>query len=222
MPLKDLIVKADRMVLRVVSHYVKRWIAHHEEKKHKIDFLILAEKCRTGALVIWALAIPAALWAIGGEAMHAGIHVVVWGILATMEWFGIELMTRTQKMFHDFRFAARENPQVYESEKLTCHLLFEESRRRRLTEMAIMGAFVGSMFLIFAGLTEAGDPNNLVWQFLLANTAAGSILRYVPYVFDFEPPKKKKKASERISEMLTQLWKELTEGFAPAPAYRRA
>lgn len=219
--MKELAIKADRKVLQILTSYVRRWVEHKDFEKHKIDFLILAERWRVAALVVWALAIPAMLWAIQGKPIQGAIHVTIWGAMAAFEWYGIELTTKRMKIIHDWLFSMRETPAVYQGEKQRLEEMFESSRKMRCTQTLIMIGVTLSLFAVFTAVSEPGDPNNFVWQYLFVNTIANALLRYIPYVFNFDPPKKKKKASEAISEMLQKLWSELTAIYVPRPALQR-
>ncbi len=217
--MKGLIIKADRQVLSAVSWYVRRWIERKDKKKHKIDFMILFEWCQLAFFVLWALTLPAAMYVIAGDEAGAAIHVAMWSALGVMEWLSIQYTIRRLKPLHDWFWALRETPQVYEMEKEMCETLFEKGRSERLlTNAGIMGVTL-ALFLVFWAVQKSGDPNLIVWQYLFVNAVANMIRRYITYVFDFDPPKKRKKASDSISELVQRLWGQLTGGFVPQPSF---
>lgn len=217
--MKNLIIKADRATLNILTKYVRRWVEWHDEEKHAIDFMIRWEWVQLGALVVWAIVIPAALYVLQGDIAQAGIHVAIWSALAVMEWFGIQMTVRKVKPYHDFIWGMRKNPEFVAMHKQMLEELFVKMRRKRLETSAMMVGITVALFAVFMLVTTKGDPNMMVWQYLFANTIANTLKRYLLYVDDMTQPKKEKKASHAISELLQRMWGELVGGFEPQPAY---
>jgi hypothetical protein len=48
--MKRAIIKADRAVLNILTRYVRRWVAWHDNKKHVMDFIIQCGSGRSSAL----------------------------------------------------------------------------------------------------------------------------------------------------------------------------
>lgn len=206
------------MVLNLMTQYIRKWIERKDHKKHKIDFYILVEWWQFGALIAWAIVIPAALHVVAGESFIGGMHVVIWSFLAAMEWMGIQRTKHMLKPLHDWLWAMRENQTVYEMEKAHCEQRFVESRRDRMKWNAILFGITFAFFGLFVAVADYADPNWFVWQYLIVNALVNIANRYIFFVFDFDPPKKKKKASQSISELVQRLWGEFIGGFSPQPA----
>jgi hypothetical protein len=215
--MRNLIIKGDRAVLDHLTQYVRRWIERHDEKKHAIDFMIRFEWVQFAGLIVWAIAIPAALYVVEGNTFGAVVQVVVWSMLAVMEWMGIQYTTNVLKPQHDLFWSLREEPSYVKMHAEVLDEVFVRTRRKRLETHVFIIGLTGLLFLVshFA-LSDA--PNNMVWQYLFVNAIANRLKGYLLFVNDMEPPKSKKKASEAISEMLAQLWADLVGGFAPTPA----
>lgn len=221
--MKNLIIKLDRAVLNVLTGYIQRWIEKREYKKHKIDFKIRYEYVQLAALIVWGIAIPAALYVVQGDPFTGGIHAAVWLAIGCFEYLGIQHTIHREKALHDRLFALRENPEYNKMHKQILEELFVEGRRARLISTAFIIGITVTLFAV-SHFALQSSPDDLVWQYLFANAIANTLKRYIVYVNDFDEPKKKKKASEAITELMSRLWGEFIGGFAPmpAPAYQRA
>lgn len=215
--MKTLIVKADRAMLALMTQWVRKWVEKKEHKLHKIDFLIRFEWVQFAGFIVWALVLPAALYVIHGEVMGAVLHAALWSALGVFEWLSIQSTINNRKPAHDYLFKMRENSEYSKIHGEILEEMFEESRGIRLTSTAVLFGITGSLFL-FSLLTHIDQANAAVWQYLLVNAIANGVRMYIPYVNDFEPPRKKKKAPASISDMLSQLWQTLIGDFKPVLA----
>lgn len=214
--MKDLLIKADRLTLDVIERRVQRWVERHNNEKHAIDFMIRFEWVQFAALIIWGVTVPAALYIVKGDSLGAGIHVATWSVLAVMEWFGIQYTIHEIKPIHDFFFKLRENAEYVKMHAEMLEQMFVKTRRQRLEMTA---GILGSIAVLFAVAHFAANNSaeTIVWQYLFVNAAANRLKQYLMYVNDMEPPQKKKKASEAITELLQRLWGEFIGGFNPMP-----
>lgn len=219
--MKGLIIKIDRKVLDVLTQYVRRWVEWQEHKKHAIDLMIKWEWFEFGTLIVWAITIPTVLYIVEGELLNAGIHVAMWSMLAVFELFSIQYTKGQMKPLHDYMFGMREDPTFSKVHAEMLDRLFVESRRQRLKTTAFIVGITAVLFVV-AHLLVSDQPNNMIWQYLFFNAISMRLRGYLLYVNDFDPPKKKKKASDSITEMLRQLWAGLTQEFVPQPVMARS
>jgi hypothetical protein len=216
--MKAIVIKADRLVLRVMTHYVRLWVERWEFKKHKIDFMLRFEWVQFGALVVWALLIPALLFAAEGHIMSGVFHVIMWSVLAAMDLLYMKVSIPGRKAAHDIIFAMREDPGVSKMVAVMLHEEFERSRRSRLAQNGVLFVITFGLFGLYMLLADR-SPTDFVWQYIAVNAIANMIRGYIPFVNDFEPPKRKKKASQSITELVERLWGEFLGGLSPVPTY---
>lgn len=212
-----LLTKIDTKLFNLVSWFVRRWVARREFKKHKVDFIIRVEWLNFAACIVWATVVPSALYLVAGNGIGAGIHFLLWSVLSASDYFSIQITTYKLKPLHDWLFSMREDPRIYEMEKESLEKAFEESRPRRIKQHLFLLAVLALCFAItyISGMDSA---NAFVMQYLTFTTAVSALKHYTLYVFDFDPPKKRKKASQSISELVARLWGEFIGGFNPLPA----
>lgn len=219
--MKELIIKADRMVLNVLTRHIQKWVEKREYKKHKIDFLIRAEWLQFALLIVWAIVGPAALYLMQGQLLGAVIHTFFWSMLAVFEWFGIQQTTYKTKPTYDFLFSLRGEPGYNKMHAETLEEMFVENRQSRIEGHAMIFGITAVLFVI-ASLATRDAPDAMVWQYLVVNAIANRLKIYIGYVNDFDEPKKKKKASESISELVQRLWGDFIGGLTPPqPAFQR-
>lgn len=210
-----MIAKADRALLAYLTQRVRLWIERHDHKKHAIDFMIRFQWMQLGALIVWVIVVPVAYYLLEGKGVLAVSHAVIWTAVGVMEWFGIRHTIQHLKPIHDLFWRMRENPAVVEAIRETLTEHFEETRRHRLQFAAFMIGTTLALYLLMQ-LVD-GMPLTFVWQYLFANSVADAIRRYLLYVNDMDPPKRRRKASKAISELAQRLWAEVVGGFAPQP-----
>lgn len=211
-----MIIKADRAILAYLTQRVRLWIERHDHKKHAVDFMIRFQWVQFGALILWAIALPVAYDLLEGKGVTAAVHMVIWGALAALDYLSIKSTMQSLKPMHDLFWRMRENPAFVEAHREVLEKHFEESRRERLGISAFLIGMTVVLYILIS--VVEGAPLTFVWQFLLGNSIAEAVRRYLLYVNDMDPPKRKKKASQTISELAQRLWADLVGGFTPLPA----
>lgn len=215
--MKDLIIRADALALKILTRIVQWYVQRSDFKKHKVDFEIRMQQILLAFAVLWATIIPGMLYGVAGEVVQGAIHVGMWSMLCVFDYFRMQHTIAREKPMHDLFFSMRENERVYAMQKEVLAEMFVSMRRMRLTMIAmVVGLTIGIVVPLY--FLHPGDwPGNFTSMYLLIGAAFQVIKIYLVYVFDFDPPKKKKKASEKISEMLQRMWADLVGGLSPSP-----
>lgn len=218
--MKSAIINADRMVLNLLTAYIQKWVSKREFKLHKIDFMIRYEYVQLAMLGVLAIAIPAMLFVAEGQVLNAMLEAAVWTTFGAFEWYGIQMTIQKKKPAHDYLFSLRENPEYNKIHKEILKELFEDTRRVRLTSAAAIVGITTSLLIAATMLTDAG-PDKAIWAYLFLNAIANQLKGYIPFVNDFDEPKKKKKALDALSELVARLWGEFIGGLTPQPAFQK-
>lgn len=219
--MKKSLIKVDRWFLDQLTDYVKRWIAKREYKKHKFDFLIQLEWMDVILCLVLGTILPVLWYVIAHKYWAATLHLCVWGAFVGMRIMGI-LTTQKLKIFHDYFFAMRKNPQIYEIEKEATEKIFLKSRRDRIfwsISTFTIAVTIGSLLIMLDQAMGQIGASTLMAFFIVIDNVLTTIQRYVIYVFDFDEPEQKKRVKESITELVLREWQRIVGALNPQPNY---
>lgn len=213
--IKELIAKLDRAALGVLTQYIRRWVEWQDYKKHKIDFMISMEWVGFYTTVFLGVFLSTALYVVMGSIVTAVVHAILWTVFSVFEWYGVQTTIHRIKPLYDILFSLREEPRWVEAHTRELDIDFNESRDRRMMGVGMLWGFLA----VFAPLMHITGypPDDIMIAMFVITFSISTIKMYIPHVNDFEPPKRKKKASEAISELVARLWGEFVGGFQPMP-----
>ena len=218
--MKKQLIKIDRWILNTLTQYVRKWIKKNDFKKHKIDFMLKVELIQIGVVIIFAALLPATWYLIAGQKFSAIAHLTLWLLFTLFYLKGMNL-TLSLKKWHDYIFALRKNPEIYEMEKQATEHYFIESRRRRMEGFAMtigLTIFISMMLLFLDLVLHQISANTLMVAYFLISNFLSILNRYILLVFDFDEPEEKKKvAKESITEVMLKAWQNLIGGLNPIP-----
>lgn len=211
------LARADRKILEFVTFLVQKWMVKRDLKEHKVDFRIWLEWRWFYIKVIWAVILPSSILFANGEIFRTAFHLIFWSGLAGLTYFTVQRTTNDIKPHYDWLYAQRENPAAY---KIIKEMMESDFERDRTMRFVMYGTLLGitMAFCILGSLVGMDTPNIIIWQFLFVNALFQVFINYLNYVFDFTPPKKKKKAESSITELVMRLWQSAVGDFAPQKA----
>ncbi len=216
--MKNLAIKADRMVLDLLTRIILRWMEKRDRKKHKYDFKIRFGWVQLWAMVIWTVALPTAVYIKEGHVLAGAIAGSIWLMICGFEWWALQQVIHRQKPTHDMLYSLREREGTCEMYGEVLEEMFVADRRGRILGTAAVLGVTAFLAIATFLLVPHELANLLIWQFLVCNAVANRVKDYITYVNDFNKPKKKKTAVESITDLLSSLWHDLANSLTPQPA----
>ncbi len=213
--MKKFLIKIDNLQFKLVKILILRLVRKYKYKHHKFYFLIRILVIDSILFVLCILVLtPLGMSLNRDEISRIIFHMFVWSILFFVTLLIIRLTIQVSQIY-DFIWNLRKNPVVYQMEKESCKESFKKQRKTRLLLTSIRIFFLPPFILLFCihsnNWLEMLLPLFLIIHFYITHF----IHDYTLYVFDLEPPKKKKKkvkASDSLTEIMKGVFKKLIEG----------
>lgn len=209
MKIKVFVVNLDRKIRDVVTKIVLAWEEKYDYEKHKMDAFLAFNKKRIVIFLTMFIAVAPVLRFFSGEVQSAMILFCTNVVFAALVIHLDTAMTEDRKRNGDMLRQLGKSPEEARVVNEVTRMVFEKTRKDRLAMTgASMGIVWGICFLVLAFLPN--DPASLVqWFALMMNVVAENLARYIFYVEDAIPPKKKKDVKHSITEVVMAAWRAL-------------
>lgn len=223
--MKKFFIKLDLKLFKLVEAYILKRVAKTKHKKNK--FFIMAD-IEKKLFYFWLVVGPiysVLKVAVLGNFIYLGSGIAITAIYASLAFLSYKFM-KAKGDDYEFLFQNRKHPIVYEGVKNATKQVFEINRSYRSFSLKLKAGvgvflFIANIGVILTSPLMYSLFSMLFDLFIIFDIlVVGTIYLYIREIFDFDPPKpKKRKQKESLTELVLQQWKRLLQnpGFVPSP-----